>query len=62
MPSNFLEELVAEWYQFQEYFIRRNVLVGRLDHGGHEGELDIVAFHPSKNHLVHIEPSSDADS
>ena len=25
---NFLEELVAEWYEYQGYFVRRNVLVG----------------------------------
>lgn len=59
---NFLEQLVAEWYEFNGYFVRRNVRVGRRKRGGWESELDIVAFHPSKKHLVHIEPSSDADS
>jgi hypothetical protein len=59
---NFLEELVAEWYEFQGYFVRRNVLVGRRAKGGYECELDVVAFHPGSKHLVHIEPSMDAQS
>ncbi len=62
MPSsNHLEQLVAEWYEFQGYFVRRNVQVGRRLRGGHEGELDVVAFHPTKNLLVHIEASGDAN-
>jgi hypothetical protein len=57
MATNFLEELVAEWYEYKGYFIRRNVLVGKRQAGGHECELDVVAFHPGTRHLVHIEPS-----
>jgi hypothetical protein len=34
--------------------------VGRLSHGGWEGELDIVAYHPQSGELLHIEPSIDA--
>jgi len=59
---NFLEQLVAEWYEYQGYFVRRNVRVGKLPAGGYECELDVVAFHPETKHLVHIEPSTDADS
>ena len=59
---NFLEELVAEWYEYQGYFVRRNVRVGKRAKGGHEGELDVVAFHPLHRHLVHVETSMDADS
>lgn len=62
MANNFLEQLIAEWYELQGYFIRKNVLVGRLARGGHECELDVVAFHPGKKHLVHIEASMDASS
>lgn len=62
MATNFLEQLVAEWYEYQGYFIRRNVWVGKRPKGGYECELDIVAFHPGKNHLVQIEPSMDAAS
>lgn len=60
MP-NFLEQLVAEWYEFQGYFVRRNIKVGPRKQGGFESELDVVAFHPSRKHLVHIEPSMDSD-
>ena len=60
MASNYLEQLVAEWYEYQGYFIRRNVMVGKLPKGGYECELDIVAFHPKTKHLVHIEPTQDA--
>ena len=62
MPSNYLEELIIEWYEYQGYFVRNNILVGKRKKGGYETELDIVAFHPEKRHLVHIEPSMDADS
>lgn len=57
---NYLEELVAEWYEYRGYFVRRNVKVGKRAKGGYEGELDVVAFHPQDRHLVHIEPSMDA--
>ena len=57
MAGNYLEQLVAEWYEFRGYFVRRNIKVGRRAKGGYEGELDVVAFHPSKKHLVHVEPS-----
>ncbi len=59
--ANFLEQLAAEWYEFQGYFVRRNVRVGPRAKGGHEGELDVVAFHPERRHLVHIEPSMDSN-
>lgn len=58
--ANHLEQLVAEWLEYKGYFVRRNVKVGKLAHGGFEGELDIVAYHPIDNHLIHIEPSIDA--
>lgn len=61
MPGNHLEELVAEWYQLQGFFVRRNIQVGRRPRGGYECELDIVAFHPKTQKLVHIEPSLDSD-
>jgi hypothetical protein len=62
MAKNFLEQLLAEWYELQGYFIRKNVLVGKRRQGGHDCELDVVAFHPAKKHLVHIEASMDASS
>jgi hypothetical protein len=62
MANNFLEQLVSEWYEYQGYFVRRNVPVGKRSRGGYECELDIVAFDAVKRHLVHIEPSMDAES
>jgi hypothetical protein len=29
MAHNFVEQLVAEWYEYQGYFVRRNVMAGR---------------------------------
>lgn len=58
--ANHLEQLVAEWLEHKGYFVRRNIKVGRLSHGGFEGELDIVAYHPVENLLLHVEPSIDA--
>lgn len=62
MANNFLEQLTGEWYEYRGYFVRRNVPVGKRPRGGHECELDIVAFNFSTRHLVHIEPSMDAES
>ncbi len=62
MANNFLEQLVAEWYEYNGYFLKRNMKVGKRDAGGYEGELDVVAFNPKFKHLVHIETSMDSDS
>ncbi len=59
---NHLEQLAAEWYEYRGYFLRRNVKVGRRDLGGYDGELDVVAFDPVAEHLVHVEASLDAHS
>jgi hypothetical protein len=61
MP-NFLEQLVAEWYEFRGYFVRRNINVGKRPNGGYACELDIVALNPNTRHLVQVEPSMDSDS
>jgi len=62
MAHNYLEQLAAEWYEYQGYFIRRNVWVGKRAAGGYECELDVVGFHPAKRHLIQIEPTMDASS
>ncbi len=62
MANNFLEQLVTEWYEYRGYFVRRNVWVGKQGRGRFESELDIVAFNPRTRHLVHVEPSMDAES
>lgn len=62
MAHNYLEQLVAEWYEYKGYFVRRNIHVGKRSKGGYECELDVVGFNPKLKHLVHIEPSMDTDS
>lgn len=59
--SNHLEDLTAEWLEFNGYFVRRSVLVGKRPKGGFEGELDVVGLHPQTRHLIHVECSLDAD-
>src|SRR3546814_1397354 len=59
---NHLEQLTAEWYEVRGYFVRRNVQVGKRVKGGYECELDVVAFCPQRRHLVHVEPSMDANT
>jgi hypothetical protein len=62
MKINFLEQLISEWYEYKGYFVKRNIHVEKRQRGGYECELDVVAFNPKTNHLVHVEPSMDADS
>jgi hypothetical protein len=62
MKNNFLEELVAEWLEYNGYLVKRNERVGRRAQGGYEGELDVVAFNPKKKRLIHVETSQNADS
>lgn len=62
MGHNHLEQLVAEWYEYQGYFVRKNIKVGKRPQGGYECELDIVAFHPETKKLIQIEPSLDTDA
>jgi hypothetical protein len=59
---NHLEQLVAEWLQYNGYFVRSSVQVGPRPRGGFEGELDVVGIHIVRNHLIHVECSLDADS
>ncbi|MDQ3331604.1 MAG: hypothetical protein M3552_13275 [Planctomycetota bacterium] len=57
-----LEELLSEYYEWLGNVVKCNVAVGRRARGGWEMELDIVAYDPRANHLLHIEPSLDAHS
>ena len=57
-----LEDLLAEYYDWRGYVVKRNVKVGRRALGGWDMELDVVAYDPHTNHLVHLEPSLDAHS
>ena len=59
---NHLEKLCRQYFEYQGYLVKGNVRVGKLSHGGWEGELDIVAYNPDTAHLIHIEASIDAHS
>jgi hypothetical protein len=53
---------MAEYYDWRGYLVKRNIKVDRLAKGGWGMELDIIAYHPLDEHLIHAEPSLDADS
>lgn len=57
---NFLEQLAAEWYAVQGFFVRTNVKANRRSNGGWGNELDVLAFKPGSGELVHLETSWDA--
>ncbi len=59
---NFLEQLAAEWYAYNGYFVLTNRKYGEPEGGGFEGEVDVLAFHAHKREFLHIETSSDASS
>lgn len=59
---NFLEQLAAEWYEYQGYFVRTNIKFGPRKNGGYEGEIDVAAYNPQTGELIHIETSTDSDS
>ena len=62
MANNYLEQLVAEWYEYKGYFIRRNVNVANLEKVGMKPNWMSWAFIHQRNHLVHLEPSVDTVS
>ncbi len=57
-----LESLIAEYYDWKGYLVKKNTKVGKRKKGGWEMELDIVAYNPHTKHLIHLEPSIDAHS
>lgn len=56
---DYLEQLASEWYEYQGYFVRRDLWVGLEPDGSYECELDVVGFHPTQHRLVQIEPLMD---
>lgn len=59
---NFLEQLAAEWYAYQGFFVCTNVRFARRAQGGYAGEMDVVAFDPKDKTLIHVETCGDAQS
>ena len=60
VTMNHLETLTAEWLAYNGYFTRSTIKVGKRAKGGWEGELDVVGFHPARQHFIHVECSADA--
>jgi hypothetical protein len=58
--ANHLETLISQYYDWKGWVVRKNVKVGPLDHGGYEGELDVVVYEPESGKVIHYEPSTDA--
>lgn len=60
---NHLEALIAQYLEWQGFFVRTNIRVGKRVKGGFEGELDIVAFYPgTPERVLHLEASLAATS
>lgn len=59
---NHLEELLVEYYLWQDHVVKSNVRVGKRSGGGWTMELDVVAYNPKDQSILHIEPSLDAQS
>jgi hypothetical protein len=59
---NHLETLAVEWFEYNDYIVKKNTKVGPRPNGGWEGELDIVAYHPQSKHFIHIEASMGVES
>ena len=57
---NHLESLTAEWLSYNGYFTRSAIKVGKRARVGWAGELDVVGFHPAREHFIHVECSTDA--
>ena len=55
----YLQQLATEWYEYQGYFVHTDLWVGLEADGSYECDLEVVAFHPIRRHLLHIEPSLD---
>src|ERR1700678_1591924 len=60
--SNHLEDLICQYYEWQDCTVRKNAKVGRRDRGGWNGELDVVVYDHKKKNVLHFEPSLDADT
>jgi len=44
-------------YEFKDYIVKKNTKVDPRAQGGWKGEIDIVAYHPQTENLIHIETS-----
>ncbi|HDO1316300.1 hypothetical protein [Aeromonas veronii] len=59
---NHLESLAREWLEWNGNLVRANIMVGKRPAGGHEMEVDVVAYDPKAGVIKHYELSLDAQS
>lgn len=59
---NHLESLAREWLEWNGHIVRVNIMVGKRPAGGHEMEVDVVAYDPEGEAIKHYELSLDAQS
>ncbi|MGL4207118.1 MAG: hypothetical protein ACRCRW_13490 [Aeromonadaceae bacterium] len=59
---NHLESLAREWLEWNGHIVRTNIMVGKRAAGGHEMEVDVVAYDPKDGIIKHYELSLDAQS
>ena len=57
---NHLEEIIREYYKYIGYFVKTNIKFGKRVTGGYSGEVDVIAYKPNEEKLVHIECSQAA--
>jgi hypothetical protein len=57
---NHLEALAREWLEWTGHVVRANVRVGKRLAGGHDMEVDVVAYSPADGIIRHYELSLDA--
>lgn len=57
---NYLEMLAEEYHSYIGYFVRSNVRARKRDRGGYDVEIDVLAFSPNNQKLLHIETSGAA--
>ena len=60
--NNWLEQLAAEWYEYQGYLIRRNRRLDKAARGGYHHEYYLIAYCPKSRELVHVEAGQATDS
>ncbi|MFW9996052.1 MAG: hypothetical protein ACFFD4_28685 [Candidatus Odinarchaeota archaeon] len=60
--KTYLEELVAEWYDFKGYFVKTNIPFGKGEQGGIKGEIDVLVYDPATQVLKHVEVETGATS
>ncbi len=57
MYTNFLEQLISEYFEYNGYFTKSNIKIRKRNRGGYDREIDILAYCPKNDYVYHIETS-----